>query len=84
LKIHQFEDLKFKVVLTGCIFSLVFACHSSKKGNQHSVLSRVKVGMSFTDVLDSVGAPDTIIHLGVVMDEFSNQTKTDHWFYAIS
>ena len=40
--------------------------------------------MSFTDVLDSVGAPDTIIHLGVVMDEFSNQTKTDHWFYAIS
>jgi len=38
--------------------------------------------MKFTDVLSIVGAPDTIVHLGVVMDTFSNQTKTDEWYYG--
>ena len=62
---------------------LVAACHSSsKKANQNSVLSKVKVGMTYPEVLGIAGAPDTIIHLGVVMDTFSNQTKTDEWYYG--
>ena len=38
--------------------------------------------MSYTEVLNIVGAPDTVVHLGVVMDEYSNQTKTDQWYYS--
>jgi len=72
-----------KVILCGCIFIFVSACHSfSKKENKNSVLSKVKVGMTYPEVLDVAGAPDTIVHLGVVMDSFSNQTKTDEWYYG--
>lgn len=38
--------------------------------------------MSYIEVLDSVGVPDTVLHRGVVMDEFGSQTKTDEWYYG--
>jgi len=61
-----------------------FSCHSSSQKNSPSQkdLSKIKVGMSFVDVMKLAGAPDTIIHLGIVMDTFQNQTKTDEWVYG--
>ena len=38
--------------------------------------------MTFVDVMKLAGAPDTIIHLGIVEDTFRNQTKTDEWQYG--
>ena len=61
-----------------------FSCHSSSQKNSSSSgdLSKVKVGMTFVDVMKLAGAPDTIIHLGIVQDTFQNQTKTDEWIYG--
>jgi len=72
-----------KIFFCLVVFSSLLACHSSPKNeNATSLFEKVKVGMKFTDVLSIVGAPDTIVHLGVVMDTFSNQTKTDEWYYG--
>src|ERR1051325_9971951 len=49
------------------------ACHS---------VSQIKIGMSFIDVMKLAGAPDTIIHLGILEDTLHNQTKTDEWRYG--
>ena len=38
--------------------------------------------MTFVDVMKLAGAPDTIIHRGIVEDTFHNQTKTDEWLYG--
>ena len=38
--------------------------------------------MSYIDVMNLAGAPDTIIHLGAYEDTFHNQTKTDEWHYG--
>jgi len=38
--------------------------------------------MTFVDVIKFAGAPDTIIHRGIVEDTFHNQTKTDEWQYS--
>ena len=73
-----------RVILVGLYLILVpSACNTfSKKENSGSTLSKVKIGMTYPEVLDVAGAPDTIIHLGVVMDTFNNQTKTDQWYYG--
>ena len=71
------------VLVSFCFILAQSACNTfSKKENSGSVLSKVKIGMTYPEVLDAAGAPDTIIHLGVVMDTFSNQTKTDQWYYS--
>jgi hypothetical protein len=63
---------------------LIAACHSSsqKDTSLYKDLSKVKVGMSYVDVMQLAGAPDTIIHLGAYEDTFRNQTKTDEWHYG--
>ena len=38
--------------------------------------------MPFDVVLQLIGAPDTIVRRGIVFDQFSNQTKTDEWYYG--
>ncbi len=38
--------------------------------------------MTFIDVMKIAGAPDTIIHLGIVEDTFHNQTKMNEWYYG--
>ena len=38
--------------------------------------------MPFDVLLKIAGAPDTIIRRGIVYDQFSNQTKTDEWYYG--
>ena len=49
--------------------------------SQHD-LSKIKIGMSFTDVLDLAGFPDEKINVGTVIDEFGHQTKTEEWHYG--
>jgi len=60
------------------------ACHSAsqKKLPPQKDLSQIKIGMTFIDVMKLAGAPDTIIHLGIVEDTLHNQTKTDEWRYG--
>jgi hypothetical protein len=69
-----------------CIVLLVVftQCHSSKRQNEsmEKDLSKIKIGMTFVDVIRIAGAPDTIIHRGIVEDTFHNQTKTDEWQYG--
>ena len=62
-------------VVTSCSFF-------SKKPPQSSLLSHARIGMNFLDVMKEVGIPDTIIHIGVVQDQYGSQTKTDEWWYG--
>ena len=60
------------------------SCHSYSSGHvelQHD-LSKIRTGMSFVEVLQVAGAPDTIYHVGVYLDSMFNQTKTDEWHYG--
>lgn len=34
------------------------------------------------DVANTIGTPDTIIRVGVMLDEFGSQIKTDEWWYG--
>jgi len=70
------------VLLCGVV--IVFSCHSSSQKDSSSQrdFSKIKIGMTFVDVMKLAGAPDTIIHLGIVVDTFNNQTKTDEWHYG--
>jgi hypothetical protein len=62
---------------------LLAACRSPSSDDQSGLsISKARIGMSYIEVLDSVGVPDTVLHQGVVMDEFGNQTKTDEWYYS--
>jgi hypothetical protein len=62
---------------------LLAACQSPPSDQQSGLrISKARTGMSYIEVLDSVGVPDTVLHQGVVMDEFGNQTKTDEWYYG--
>ena len=65
-------------------FPLLFSsCHQQAKTNspQHD-LSKIKKGMSFTEVLELAGFPDQKINVGSVTDEFGYQTKTEEWHYG--
>ncbi len=72
------------VILIAALATLQFACHSSspKKITPVFDLSKIKTGMTFMEVANSIGTPDTIIHLGVMLDEFGSQIKTDEWWYG--
>lgn len=47
-----------------------------------SKLSKVKVGMDYLEMVNIIGTPDTIIHLGIMLDQYGSQTKTDEWWYG--
>lgn len=71
-----------KIIFSMLILSaLVITCRPAQK-DDHSRISAVKIGMTYVEVLESIGAPDTVLHRGVVMDEFGSQTKTDEWYYG--
>ncbi len=67
-----------------CLIVFQCSCHSASKKNHESAadLSGIKIGMSFVDVMNIAGAPDTIIHWGFVEDTFHNQTRTNEWHYG--
>ncbi|MEO6169049.1 MAG: hypothetical protein ABIO46_10265 [Chitinophagales bacterium] len=45
-------------------------------------LSKVKIGMTFIEVLEVAGIPDEKINVGVTTDPFGLQTKTEEWHYG--
>ncbi|MCY7409051.1 MAG: hypothetical protein LH473_02170 [Chitinophagales bacterium] len=72
------------VFLIATLSTLLIACHSSspKKITPAFDLSKIKTGMTFMDVANTIGTPDTIIRVGVMLDEFGSQIKTDEWWYG--
>ncbi len=63
--------------------SCILACNNSKtKYPQQPDISNVKVGMSFTEVLEVAGFPTEKLNIGTVTDEFNHQTKTEEWHYG--
>ena len=66
-----------------CATMLLAACHSNTSTNQNERdLSKIKKGMSYTQVLELAGFPDEKIDVGIVTDEFNHQTKTEEWHYG--
>jgi hypothetical protein len=65
------------------IFSFLYSCYNSstEKSNQE-LLKKIKTGMNYVEVATLIGTPDTIIHVGVMLDEFGSQIKTDEWWYG--
>lgn len=73
----------FRYLLFFAFVMLMAACYSSSSRKYHDArLTTIRIGMSYIEVLDSIGAPDTVLHRGTVLDEFGNQTKTDEWYYS--
>lgn len=68
----------------GVVLSVFVACKGNRRyeAASSSPLSQLRIGMSYVDVLQAVGFPDTIIHLGISLDEYGAQTKIDEWWYG--
>ncbi len=64
--------------------SMYSACqggHDKAQGTT-SRLASIQIGMNYVEVLQQIGFPDTIIHVGITLDEWGSQTKIDEWWYG--
>jgi len=63
--------------------SLILACNNSKsRYPPQPDVSKVKVGMSYIEVLEVAGLSTEKINVGTVTDQFNHQTQTEEWYYG--
>lgn len=66
-----------------CMACLLFSCNNQPAGNStDSQLTAIHNGMSYIEVLEMAGFPDTVIQVGITTDTFGLQTKTEEWHYG--
>jgi hypothetical protein len=78
------KDIRAKSFVSVFLLLSFCSCHqtTTKNSTPSHDLSKVKVGMSFTEVLEFAGFPDEKVDVGTVTDEFGHETKTQEWHYG--
>ncbi|MCS6991972.1 MAG: hypothetical protein NZL95_08940 [Chitinophagales bacterium] len=74
-------EKKFIILYAISVF-VWLACRQQSMRQAASPLQSLRIGMTYTEVLQTVGFPDTIIHVGTSLDEYGSQTKIDEWWYG--